>query len=552
MTKHESLRAHVVDAAAEVFAERGYRRTTIGAVARAAGISTHKVRKVAPDKAGLLALVLAQKLPSEAADLVAAAASAPAATPPLAAMLEAIHAVFQDPGKSWAALELETMATAAEDDGLRAVLAERVLRRWENVASVTAQTRADGSLDADVSDEAFAYFALALSSGAALIRPVVPTTPDSAAWDALVARIGSAIAPAEFLLSADHQAHQPWRLRIDIPDRPGGLARLIRALSPLHIYAVAMQVVGGEDGVRTIDLALTAPDQVSADAVLAAAMSAGTNGYLTEGSTADALDLPTRVLDAATAVVADPDVAPQTAAALVEADQLEVTDAVEGADDRAGVLRLQWTPDQHVVLHRDWAPFARAERTRASALLRLSAAVAALAGNTEALGWIEPIKGGRVWIRLGTPDDAEAVAAMHERCSEQSRYQRYFSTREWRDVQLSRLSGGHRGATLVVMSETGAVIGLGNVFPDDPGQGGTAELALIIEDAYHGRGVGTRLLRRMLHLAVRLGFTEVVASVLADNASMLRLLDDTSLEWSSRVEDGVRILRAPLVPRLGR
>jgi RimJ/RimL family protein N-acetyltransferase len=280
--------------------------------------------------------------------------------------------------------------------------------------------------------------------------------------------------------------------------------------------------------------------------LLAAAMAAGRNGHVTEGSVNDGLDMPTRVLDGASELVTNPGSAPLAVSALVEADRLEVTYATEGEDDAAGVLRLQWTPDQHVVLHRDWAPFARAEQTRASALLRLAAVIAGIEGDAEARGWVEPVKGGTVWIRLGRPEDAPAVAAMHERCSEQTRYRRYLTgVGQWRDLSLRRLTGGHRGATLVVMSEDGSIVALGNVFPDSD-DAHAAELAEIVEDAYQGRGIGTRLLRHMLELAQRLGFHNVLATVLAENAEMLAVLEATGLDWTRQLDDRVLTMRAPL------
>jgi len=117
-------------------------------------------------------------------------------------------------------------------------------------------------------------------------------------------------------------------------------------------------------------------------------MAAGSNGHVTAGSPEDGLDLPTRVLDFATELVTNPGSAPLAAATRVEADHFEVTDAGQGQDDDADVLRLQWTADQHVVLQRGWAPFARAEITRASALLRLAAAVSGIAGDAETPGWV--------------------------------------------------------------------------------------------------------------------------------------------------------------------
>jgi predicted N-acetyltransferase YhbS len=291
-----------------------------------------------------------------------------------------------------------------------------------------------------------------------------------------------------------------------------------------------------------------APDKVAAETLLAAAMTVGHSGYVMAGSPDDAGDLPTRVLDGATELVTNPDSAPAAAAMLVEADRFEVTDAMHGEDDAADVLRLQWTAARHVVLHRDWAPFARAEKTRASALLRLAASIANMAGETEALGWVEPMKlGGTVWIRLARPEDSDAVAAMHERCSESTLYRRYLTAvGRWRDVTLRRLSGGHRGATLVAMSEEGTIVGLGHVFPVAPTSSQTAEIAVIVEDAYQSRGIGSGLVRHMLELAVRLGFDGVVATVLAQNDEMLHVLDSTRLVWSRHVEAGVVTLRAAL------
>ncbi len=547
MTRSDELRRRIVDVAAELFAEHGYGGTKLAMVAERAGVSARAVRRLTGGREQLFALVIATKLTSEAADRVASAAADPRATPPLAVLVDAAAQIFAAPESGYSVLELEALTRAHRDDAVRALESARLAKRCANMSAVVEQARCAGGLDDDVDNAALVHLMLALSVGLAVIDPV-SQRPRRANWNALMARIGVSVAPAELLLAAQYEARKPWRLRIDIPDRPGGLAMLIRALSTLHAYVVATAVLAAGDGIRTIDLAVTVPEKVSAQTLLAAAMAAGSNGHVTEGSVADGLDMPTRVLDAATELVTNPGSAPLTAAALVEADRFEVTDATEGEDDAAGVLRLQWTPDRHVVLHRDWAPFARAEQTRASALLRLAAVLASSAGDAEALGWVEPIKGdGTVWIRLGRPEDADAVAAMHERCSERTRYRRYLSgVGQWRELSLRRLTGGHRGATLVVMSEDGSIVGLGNVFPDQSGDIHAAEIAEIVEDAYQGRGIGTRLLRHMLELAQRLGFQSLVATVLAENAEMLAMLEETGLNWTRELGDSVLTMHAPL------
>lgn len=548
MLESEALRQRIIEVAAELFAEKGYGGTKLRMVAARANVKPGKVRRLTGSRAQLFAAVLTAKLTSKSADLVAAAAANPEAAPPLSVLLEAAAEIFAAPERSWSALELEALIRAHRDDDVRALEAARVHKRWANMQTVLQQIRLAGGVDPDVDVDALVHFALALSVGLALVDPVVDRQPRQADWNALMARVSAAFAPAEPMLTTEHEPRNPWRIRIDIPDQPGGLARLIRSISTLHVSVVATTVLATGDGTRTIDLAVSAPAAITAQGLLAAAMAAGRHGYVTSGSPDAAVDLPTRVLDVAAELVTNPGSAPLAVATLVEADHFEVTDAAMGADDAADILRLQWTADRHVVLHRDWAPFARAEKTRASALLRLAAAVATKEGDPDAIGWVEPIgAAGTVWIRLARPEDADAVAAMHERCSQQSLYLRYLSgVGEWRELALRWLSGGHRGATLAVMNEGGAIVGLGHVFPDVSNDVDAAEIAVIVEDAYQHCGIGTRLVRHLLGLAERLGFDEVVATVLAQNTGMLRVLEATHLQWAGDIEEGVVTMRASL------
>ena len=50
------------------------------------------------------------------------------------------------------------------------------------------------------------------------------------------------------------------------------------------------------------------------------------------------------------------------------------------------------------------------------------------------------------------------------------------------------------------------------------GEGDLAEVALLVEDAWQRRGLGTALLRRLSALAARVGYAALVAYTSADNA----------------------------------
>jgi RimJ/RimL family protein N-acetyltransferase len=140
---------------------------------------------------------------------------------------------------------------------------------------------------------------------------------------------------------------------------------------------------------------------------------------------------------------------------------------------------------------------------------------------------------------------------MHARCSADSIYERYFTPMNtWREENLRRISGGHRGATLVATIEGGEVVGLGNIFPVGKEQTDAGEIAVIVEDAWQQRGIGRRMLEHLVDIAPRLGFTSIDAYVLAQNEAMLRLLRSLPLHWQVRTDHDlgatVTCLRADL------
>jgi AcrR family transcriptional regulator/RimJ/RimL family protein N-acetyltransferase len=545
----EQQRGDVLAAAAAIMGTEGIGAVTLARVADEAGIQERVVSRLFGDEAGMHQEVLADWPDSEVAAFVEQSARNPGAMPPLSVLVGAGRRLYVEPEQSWSTADLEALVRASAEAQMRDLARARIGQRTANARSVLAQSAQDGELDAGVSVAALTHFTMALSAGLALMDPVATERPSAVEWDALIARIALALAPAPPGAAPEYEVGAPWRLRVDIPDRPGALSELIGGLGALHVYTVEVRVDEGDGGQRAIYLALKAPPEVSPDVILAAASSVGTDCYITQGSPDDGQDILSRTLDGATEVVNHPERAPQVVGALVGADQVEVIDAATGRDEQPNMLRLQWTTDQHVLLHRGWGPFSRTEQLRASALLRLAAALARATGGDGPLGWLEEVQGRRVAIRFARPGDAQGIAEMHQRCSDETRYQRYFSLQEWRDLQLRRLSGGHRGATLVVTSGEDRIVGLGNVFPDPDSEPDkpTAEIALLIEDAFQGDGIGRALLARMLELAPQMGFEHVVAHVLTGNRAMRHLLTTTGLTWSTRVSEGVAESRAPLL-----
>ena len=98
--RDEDIRSRIVDAAADLFAERGYGGTRLPLVAERAGVSAHTVKRLTGGRAELFASVLTARTSSQAADRLADAAGHPEQTPPMAVLLGAIGEIFAAPERS--------------------------------------------------------------------------------------------------------------------------------------------------------------------------------------------------------------------------------------------------------------------------------------------------------------------------------------------------------------------------------------------------------------------------------------------------------------------
>ena len=91
---------------------------------------------------------------------------------------------------------------------------------------------------------------------------------------------------------------------------------------------------------------------------------------------------------------------------------------------------------------------------------------------------------------------------------------------------------------LIVMRASGGasrIIASANYMARDEA---TAEIALAVDDAFHGKGIGSLLLERLAVLAVRNGFHRFWAVTMPDNQRMLDVFRQSGFECHSRANDG--------------
>lgn len=350
-----------------------------------------------------------------------------------------------------------------------------------------------------------------------------------------------------------------WRIRATVDDRPGFLAVLTASLALRSVNILAVQVHTTETG-AVDDFLVDAPDSLTeADLITAVEKGRGRDPWVARAQAQVLVDPPTQALAVAGRVVRDPDALGEGLRQLLGGDvrngPAPGTSVVwRPAQERprygidATVMRL---PDPHggtyEVTRREPA-FTPAEYARAQALVDLAGAMAGYAAARTAL--LLP-DGSEVVLRLAGPEDLSAVSALHGRCSARTRLHRYLSGGPGPSpAQLSRLLDPARSTTLVAEVVEGSgghgsgdqIIAMANLV----GEGLQAEVALLVEDAWQGRGLGTALLRRIGVLAARMGCAALVAHGHAENGAILRTLRRFGQPSSVELDGSLMTVMLPL------
>src|SRR5581483_5168000 len=154
--------------------------------------------------------------------------------------------------------------------------------------------------------------------------------------------------------------------------------------------------------------------------------------------------------------------------------------------------------------------------------------------------------GGTVLIRPIRPDDRAALARFHERLSPQSVYLRYFSPHpHLSDAELEYLTTLDYRLRMALVAELGdEIIGVARY---EGREGRTnAEVAFLIDDHHHGRGIGTVLLEWLAAAAREAGITEFYATTLWENQKMLGVFREAGFQTKSVVGGGEVTVRFPV------
>lgn len=156
--------------------------------------------------------------------------------------------------------------------------------------------------------------------------------------------------------------------------------------------------------------------------------------------------------------------------------------------------------------------------------------------------WFKTRDGITLRSRLLRPADAPLLIDFFERLSSETRRRRFHTDVDRvdddliyrRSLEMTNVDNlGQEGAVIATVREEDGqehIVGVARLArparqPDHP----EAEAAITVRDDFHGRGVGTELLRRMVLLAKQMQVKTILAVIEADNYPAIKLFRELDL-----------------------
>ncbi len=343
-----------------------------------------------------------------------------------------------------------------------------------------------------------------------------------------------------------------WRMRTTVKDEPGSLATLCTALAAHRVDILSLQTHPLAEG--TVDeFLLRAPEELSATEISRSVSDAGgSETWIERGDAHDLVDAPTRVLGLATRTALDAAELPLALRQLLGrctirslpatapgSGRVQESAPVEGALEDT-VMRLRAPEGGTITVERPYLPFTPTEFARARALVELDTRLGPRIPRSQDVLTLP--EGNDITVRRADAGDLRAAKAMHERCSARTLSMRYHGPVGDADRYLKHLLSPRFGRTLAAQTTSGRLVGLGHLLWD----GDETEIALLVEDDWQRRGIGSELLRRLVAMAGDAGCANVYVVTQSSNTGMVAAMRALGLPLDYQVEEGTLVITARL------
>lgn len=186
----DPIRAKLIAAAAEVFAEKGYDGAGVAEIARRAGYTTGAIYGRFTGKAELLLAAIEARSENELEVLFNEHRFEGRVTDILTTV--GSHLVTDHMGDE-SALLLEAFVAARRDPEVRQLMQGVLDIRGDRLADLVAEAQATGAIDPALDAEAVVRFCHAVGFGFLLFRAVDLELPDPGPWEDLISRLVDAL-----------------------------------------------------------------------------------------------------------------------------------------------------------------------------------------------------------------------------------------------------------------------------------------------------------------------------------------------------------------------
>jgi AcrR family transcriptional regulator len=193
-------RERLIDAAAQVFAEKGYDRAGVQEISRRAGLTTGAIYGRFAGKAELLQAAIDSRTTDELDELFTSHAFDGRATDIL--KIVGAHLVTPPPdadakAQGEGALLLEAFVAARRDAEVRESIQKILEERSGLLAALVETAKVDGSVDPGLDTESVVAFCHAVGLGFLLYDAISYPLPSVQPWEQLITRLVASLAPAD-------------------------------------------------------------------------------------------------------------------------------------------------------------------------------------------------------------------------------------------------------------------------------------------------------------------------------------------------------------------
>ncbi|WP_052666351.1 TetR/AcrR family transcriptional regulator [Nitriliruptor alkaliphilus] len=186
-------RARILEAAAEVFAERGYDGARVQEIARRAGMTTGAIYAHFAGRHDLLLAATDLHARTDAQQQLDALGDVPA----IAILAAIAPQLATDPQLGMRPMALEALVAGRRDGALGAIMRTKVESSNAELVGLVTRGQREGSIAGDLDPGTVAKFLNALLVGVAALAPVWEEDLDEDAWSTLVGRVLAALGPIE-------------------------------------------------------------------------------------------------------------------------------------------------------------------------------------------------------------------------------------------------------------------------------------------------------------------------------------------------------------------